>query len=88
MAPKSKSPATGVSFAKNNFVAVLNNPLSTYPEEIQVMVKVLNNSFLKALSPIRRQMSLKITSSKLFKLRSGIQRPISYLSNTTMTPMD
>ena len=48
MAPKSKSPTTGVLWAKNNFVAVLNNPLSTYPEEIQVMVKVLNNSFLKA----------------------------------------
>ncbi|KAL4579239.1 hypothetical protein LXL04_015377 [Taraxacum kok-saghyz] len=48
MAPKSKSPATRVLWAKNNFIAVLNNSLSTYPEEIQVMVKVLNNSFLKA----------------------------------------
>src|SRR6187200_988385 len=48
MAPKPKSPATGISWAKNNFIAVLDNPLSSYPEEIQVMVKILYNSFLKA----------------------------------------
>ena len=46
MEPKVKSPVTGTMWAKNNLIAVLDNPLNTYIEEIQLMVKILKNSFL------------------------------------------
>ena len=45
MAPKPKSPAPS-KFAKNNLQAVLDNSLSSYDPKIQMMVKILKNSFL------------------------------------------
>ena len=45
MAPKPKSPAPS-KFAKNNFQAVLDNSSSSYNRKVQMIVKILKNSFL------------------------------------------